>query len=224
MSEPGPGEVVVEVRAAGINPFDAVIRSGVIRDLFPVEFPSGQGYELAGVVVAVGAGVEETSVGDEVLGWTPGPSALATHAAVPAAQLLPKPARLGWEAAGALHLAGSTAHAALHAVSPGRGRRSRCPQPRAGSAPSSCRCSCHHPRSPERPGVRAVEVAAATRPTRTPPAQHHSAFRTVLPLIEQLLRGLFGIALFRAGQVTGDAGPVSRQALKRYEPARALYT
>lgn len=55
MPEPEPGEVVVEVRAAAINPFDAVLRSGVARHLFPLDFPSGQGSDLAGVVVAVGA-------------------------------------------------------------------------------------------------------------------------------------------------------------------------
>jgi len=41
--EPGPGQVVVKIRAAGVNPFDAMLRSGVIRDLFPVQFPAGQG-------------------------------------------------------------------------------------------------------------------------------------------------------------------------------------
>lgn len=91
MPGPGPGEVVVEARAAAANPFDTMIRSGVIRGLFPATFPSGQGSDLAGVVVAAGAGVEWPAVGDEVLGWTPGPSAQATHVAVPAAQLVAKP-------------------------------------------------------------------------------------------------------------------------------------
>jgi NADPH:quinone reductase-like Zn-dependent oxidoreductase len=39
---PGPGEVLVEVRAAGINPSEAVIRSGALADQFPATFPSGQ--------------------------------------------------------------------------------------------------------------------------------------------------------------------------------------
>jgi NADPH:quinone reductase-like Zn-dependent oxidoreductase len=118
MPEPGPGEVVVEVRAAGINPFDAMIRSGVVRNLFPVDFPSGQGSDLAGVVVAVGTGVDELATGDEVLGWTPGPSAQATHVTVPAAQLVAKPHGLSWEVAGSLHMAGSTAYASARAVAP----------------------------------------------------------------------------------------------------------
>jgi NADPH:quinone reductase len=118
LPEPGPGEVVVEVRAAAVNPFDTVIRSGVIRDLFPVDFPSGQGSDLAGVVVSVGEGADGFTFGDEVLGWTPGPSAQATHVAVPAAQLVAKPHQLSWEAAGSLHMVGSTAYAAVRAVAP----------------------------------------------------------------------------------------------------------
>ncbi|MEH0580408.1 MULTISPECIES: NADP-dependent oxidoreductase [Streptomyces] len=114
--EPGPGEVVVAVRAAAINPFDAMIRSGVIRDLFPVDFPSGQGSDLAGIVTAVGAEVDGIAVGDEVLGWTPTPGAHATHLAVPADGLVSKPPQLSWEVAGSLHMVGATAYAAARAV------------------------------------------------------------------------------------------------------------
>ncbi|MGW0707941.1 NADP-dependent oxidoreductase [Streptomyces sp. NPDC002643] len=118
MPEPTPGEVVIEVRAAGINPFDTMIRSGVIRDLFPVTFPSAQGNDLAGVVTAIGARVDGVAVGDEVLGWTPGGATQATHVAVPAAQLVAKPPQVSWEVAGSLHMAGATAYAALRAVAP----------------------------------------------------------------------------------------------------------
>lgn len=118
MPEPGPEEVVVQIRAASINPFDTLIRSGIVRDLFPVPFPSGQGSDLAGVVVAVGAEVEALAAGDEVLGWTPGPSAHATHVAVPANQLVAKPDHMSWEVAGSLQMVGSTAYAAIRAVAP----------------------------------------------------------------------------------------------------------
>ncbi|MFF5140450.1 NADP-dependent oxidoreductase [Streptomyces sp. NPDC013157] len=118
MPEPGPAEVVVEVRAAGVNPFDTMIRSGVVRDLFPVVFPSRQGSDLAGVVVAVGAEADGHAVGDEVLGWTPVSSAQATHVAVPAAHLVAKPPQLSWEVAGSLHMVGATAYAAARAVAP----------------------------------------------------------------------------------------------------------
>ena len=53
---PGAGEVLVEVRAAGINISEAVLRSGALHDLWPLTFPSGQGSDLAGVVVELGSG------------------------------------------------------------------------------------------------------------------------------------------------------------------------
>src|SRR3954453_114025 len=79
MPSPAPGEVVVEVRAAGINPGEAGIRSGSMHDIFPPTFPSGDGSDLAGVVTEVGPGVTEFSVGDEVLGYSFQRSSHATH-------------------------------------------------------------------------------------------------------------------------------------------------
>ena len=116
MPEPGDGEVVVEVRAAAINPGEAAIRSGAMDAVAPATFPSGEGSDLAGVVTAVGAGVEDFAVGDEVLGFSWTRSSHATHAAVPVTQLIRKPAGLDWEAAGSLYVAGCTAYAAVRAV------------------------------------------------------------------------------------------------------------
>jgi len=79
MPSPGPGEVVVEVRAAGINPGEAGIRVGAMHEMFPATFPSGEGSDLAGVVTAVGPDVTEFSVGDEVLGFSFRRSSHATH-------------------------------------------------------------------------------------------------------------------------------------------------
>lgn len=121
MPTAGPGEVVVEVRAAGINPGEAAIRRGNLRDRFPATFPSGQGSDLAGVVTAVGDGVREFAVGDEVLGYSWRRSSQASHVAVPAEQLIRKPPGLGWPAAGALYVVGCTAYAAVRAVDPRRG-------------------------------------------------------------------------------------------------------
>src|ERR1700742_3432650 len=59
---PEAGEVLVEVRAAGINPSEAVIRSGALADQFPATFPSGQGSDLAGVVAELGSGVSDFAV------------------------------------------------------------------------------------------------------------------------------------------------------------------
>lgn len=118
MPSPGPGEVVVEVRAAGINPGEAAIRSGAMHEMFPATFPSGEGSDLAGVVTAVGPGVTKPCVGDEVLGFSFRRSSHATHTAVPANQLTRKPPQLSWEAAGSLYVVGATAYAAVRAVAP----------------------------------------------------------------------------------------------------------
>ncbi|OBK53197.1 NADP-dependent oxidoreductase [Mycobacterium sp. 1081908.1] len=118
MPSPGPDEVVVEVRAAGINPGEAAIRSGAMHDMFPATFPSGEGSDLAGVVIAVGPGVTGFSVGDEVLGFSFRRSSHATHTAVPENQLIRKPPELSWEVAGSLYVVGVTAYAAVRAVDP----------------------------------------------------------------------------------------------------------
>lgn len=67
---PGDGQVLVRVKAAGINISEAVIRTGAVADLFPSTFPSGQGSDLAGVIEEVGAGAGGFSPGDEVIGFT----------------------------------------------------------------------------------------------------------------------------------------------------------
>jgi NADPH:quinone reductase len=118
MPSPGPGEVVVEVRAAGINPGEAAIRVGAMHQMFPATFPSGEGSDLAGVVTAVAPGVTEFSVGDEVLGFSFRRSSHATHTAVPVDQLIRKPPQLSWEVAGSLYVVGATAYAAVRAVAP----------------------------------------------------------------------------------------------------------
>ena len=121
MPVPATGEVVVEVRAAGINPGETAIRSGALRDRFPATFPSGQGSDLAGVVTSVGEDVEGLAIGDEVLGWSWRRSSHATHVSVPAGQLIGRPPQLSWEVAGALYVVGCTAYAAVRAVHPRAG-------------------------------------------------------------------------------------------------------
>ena len=113
---PGAGEVLVEVRAAGINPSEAVIRSGALHHLFPATFPSGQGSDLAGVVAELGPGVSGFTVGDEVIGFSMRRSSHAEYVTVPANQLTPRPAEVPWEVAGSLFVAGVTAYAAVRAV------------------------------------------------------------------------------------------------------------
>lgn len=118
MPSPAEGEVLVEVRAAGINPGEAGIRVGAMHEMFPATFPSGEGSDLAGVIVGVGPGVTEFAPGDEVMGFSLRRSSHATHATVPVNQLIHKPPQLPWEVAGSLYVAGVTAYAAVRAVAP----------------------------------------------------------------------------------------------------------
>ena len=115
---PGPDEVLVKVAAAGTNPGEAYVREGRYATRWPSTFPSGQGSDLAGTVSALGPGVSSVAVGDEVFGWTDGRASQAEYVTVPARQVIAKPAELAWEQAGALHVVGATAWAAVRAVDP----------------------------------------------------------------------------------------------------------
>jgi NADPH:quinone reductase-like Zn-dependent oxidoreductase len=113
---PGPGQVVVRVQAAGINPGEAKIREGLLDAQWPATFPSGQGSDLAGVVTAVGPGVTVAAVGDEVIGYTDDRASQAEYALVEEGHLTAKPAAVPWEVAGSLFVVGATAYAAVRAV------------------------------------------------------------------------------------------------------------
>jgi NADPH2:quinone reductase len=117
----GRGEVVIAVKAAGINPGEAKIRSGAAKARFPATFPSGQGSDCAGIVTEVGDGVEGIAVGAEVLGWSEQRSSHADYVVIPAGQVITKPAELSWEVAGSLYVVGVTAYAAAEAVGAGPG-------------------------------------------------------------------------------------------------------
>jgi NADPH:quinone reductase-like Zn-dependent oxidoreductase len=112
---PGPGQVLVSVRAVGVNPLDHKVRSGALDGFFPVTFPAVPGYELSGVVAAVGDGVTGFAPGDEVFGSLMG-GAYAEQALVSADHLVRKPATLGWEQAAAIPVAAETAERVLDAL------------------------------------------------------------------------------------------------------------
>jgi NADPH:quinone reductase-like Zn-dependent oxidoreductase len=114
---PGVGEVLVQVKAAGINPGEAKIRDGLLHARWPATFPSGQGSDLAGIVTAVGAGVTGVAAGAEVIGWTDSRASQAEYVVIEAEHQTAKPAGVSWEAAGGLFVAGATAWAAVRAVS-----------------------------------------------------------------------------------------------------------
>ena len=113
---PEAGEVLVAVRAAGINPGEIPIREGLLHDRWPATFPSGEGTDFAGVVEELGAGVDDFAVGDEVCGWTERRASHAEFVAVPAEQLTAKPPALSWEVAGSLFVAAMAAYACVDAV------------------------------------------------------------------------------------------------------------
>lgn len=113
---PGQGQVLVKVVAAGINPGEASIRKGLLDAVWPATFPSGQGSDLAGVVVEAGPGVTRFTPGDEVLGFVDTRSSQAELVAADADNLVARPANVPWDAAGSLSVGGRTAYAAVRAV------------------------------------------------------------------------------------------------------------
>jgi NADPH:quinone reductase-like Zn-dependent oxidoreductase len=114
---PQAGQVLVQVKAAGINPGEAAIREGLFAELWPATFPSGQGSDFAGVVVELGSGVDGFAVGDEVIGFTDNRASHAEFVVAEVTNLTAKPAGVSWEQAGALFVAGATAYAAVRSVS-----------------------------------------------------------------------------------------------------------
>jgi NADPH:quinone reductase len=102
---PGPGQIVAQVAAAGVNFIDIYRRSGV----YPVSLPHVLGSEGAGTVVAVGEGVSEFAAGDRVA-WNEVLGSYAEQVALPAAEAVPVPAGVSLKTAAAVTLQGMTAH------------------------------------------------------------------------------------------------------------------
>lgn len=111
--EPGPGQLLVEVRAAGVNPSDLKLREGVFGRRHTL--PRTLGFEVSGVVAAVGPDVEGYAVGDAVLGpVAPGGGGFADHALVRAREAARKPDGVSFEAAATIPVAGTTAYDLVH--------------------------------------------------------------------------------------------------------------
>ncbi|MEV7341977.1 NADP-dependent oxidoreductase [Streptomyces sp. NPDC093544] len=111
--EPGPGEVLLRVAGAGVNPGDTVLRSGRVPGV--VTLPWTPGNDVAGVVERVGQGVTRFEPGDEVYGMLPVSrrGAYAEYTAAPADALAPRPKNLDLVHAGAVPLVAFTAWQAL---------------------------------------------------------------------------------------------------------------
>jgi NADPH:quinone reductase-like Zn-dependent oxidoreductase len=104
--QPKPGEVLVKVAAASVNPIDWKVRSGAMREIIPIQLPAILGYDLAGEVAELGAGVTSFSVGQKVLAIAD--HCYAEYAVVKAEVLVPMPAGLSFEQAAALALVSLT--------------------------------------------------------------------------------------------------------------------
>jgi NADPH:quinone reductase len=122
---PGPGEVLVRVAVAAINPVDVAIAAGRLHDGFRYEYPVTLGRDFAGQVVAIGSAVRRFAVGDEVFGWVPvarpriHAGAFAEYVAIGEdVAIARRPAELDRAAAAALPLSAAAARTALDAVSP----------------------------------------------------------------------------------------------------------
>ena len=123
---PADGQVLVCVRAAGVNPFDAYVAQGYVKDLMEHRFPLVPGVDAAGVVEALGDGVDDLAVGDEVFGAVGKPylgeGTYAEATTMSAAAVCRMPASLDFTQAAAVPLGGATALTLLDAVAVGAGQ------------------------------------------------------------------------------------------------------
>ncbi|MFP7335257.1 NADP-dependent oxidoreductase [Shouchella clausii] len=109
----GAGQVRVQVKAAGVQPFDCAVRStGWAPPGLQISFPQILGNEFSGIIDQVGTGVTGFNVGDEVLGWAL-IACYAEYVVVSIEQIVKKPKEMPWEHAGVLSASGQTAYTAL---------------------------------------------------------------------------------------------------------------
>ena len=118
--QPSEGQILVRVRAAGVNAADVMVRAGYLKDYMEHRFPLIPGRDFAGTVEAVGPGVTDFAPGDEVFGAADKPyqgeGSYAEYATAFAQNVARRPDGVGVEQAAALPVAGGTALAALEAL------------------------------------------------------------------------------------------------------------
>lgn len=112
---PSAGEVLIRVAGSAFNPVDDGIRGGYLREVFPVTLPHTPGIEVAGTVDALGAGVTNVAVGDDVVAFLPmtADGSAAEYVVAPADALAPAPTSIPLADAAALPMVGLTAWQAL---------------------------------------------------------------------------------------------------------------
>jgi alcohol dehydrogenase len=112
----GAGQVLVEVRAAAVNPFDFKVREGYMKEFIPLEFPATLGGDVAGTVAEIGEDITGFTVGQTVYGMANaagGQGSFAEFTPVNAKQLVDKPVSVDFVTAAALPLAAVSAYQAL---------------------------------------------------------------------------------------------------------------
>jgi NADPH:quinone reductase-like Zn-dependent oxidoreductase len=107
---PGPGQLLVAVHAAAVNPVDWKVRAGYLREVLPLTLPAVLGTEISGVVEDIGDGVEGFSIADEVFGALPLVGGYAEYALLPAQTAALKPAAVSFTDAATLSVSAVTAH------------------------------------------------------------------------------------------------------------------
>lgn len=112
------GEVLIKIKAAGVNPVDAVITKGYYKDMMPHTFPIIPGWDVAGVIEQRGHAARRFEVGDEVFAYARRPEVkwgtFAEYIIIPDSYLAKRPKNISAEAAAAIPLAGLTAYQALY--------------------------------------------------------------------------------------------------------------
>lgn len=121
----GPGEVLIRVRSASVNPVDWKVMGGYLDGLMQVDFPAIPGWDVSGVVEQVGLDTPEYEVGDEVIAYARKDwvqhGTFAELVAAPVRTVARRPESLDWHQAAGLPLAGLTAYQLLHRLGTSRG-------------------------------------------------------------------------------------------------------
>lgn len=115
--EPGEGEVLVRIKSAGVNPVDAAIVRGMLKNAIPAEFPAVPGWDMAGVVEDRGHAARRFKEGDEVFAYARRPKiqhgTFAEYTVIPESYLARRPKSISMEASGGIPLVGLTAYQSL---------------------------------------------------------------------------------------------------------------
>lgn len=115
--EAGEGEVLVKVKAAGVNPVDAAVVGGMLKDAIPGEFPLIPGWDVAGVVEETGHSVSRFTPGDEVYAYARRPKiqhgTFAEYVSLPESYLAERPTNISMDESGGIPLVGLTAYQSI---------------------------------------------------------------------------------------------------------------